>query len=149
MKTKVIVVLTALVAVALIAQAATSSSSRWIYGFVDSRAVWLSIGPTLAISPAGQLDVIFPPAPPPAPAAKQREYSVLLPYDEASESWILPEGASAGRSMSIYVNGLRYRQAGNWQLEAGGTRITALADNMLPEYEVTLDYDRAASPVND
>ncbi len=119
-----------LFAVALFAQTTT----KWIYGYAGGKGVWWTVGPSLSVSPTGQLDVVFPAQ----PTAKTRIYDALLQYDATVKAWKLPAGAT---KVVVHVNGLRYRAGYDYAIDASGVKAL-FPDNMLPEFQVTADYDQ-------
>lgn len=112
-----------------IAQQASIPNS-WIYGYVNGRSAWLTLGPTLTIAANGQIDAVPPSIP-------KRMRDVLLTYDATARAWNVPAGA---RNVALYVNGIRYRSQGNWSIDAG--KLTASNPDILPEHELTADFDQ-------
>jgi hypothetical protein len=121
-------IIVAFLGVAAIAQ---QSTPKWIYGYSGGKALWLSVGPTLTVSAGGQLDVIQSTAPTP----KAELTDVLLIHDATAGGWRLPAGVV---KFKLHVNGIRYRQTGNWTVTNGV--VTPLSDNMPIGSEVTIDY---------
>jgi hypothetical protein len=60
-------------------------AGKWLYAFVDSKSVWLSIGPTLTISATGQLDAVQ--APPAAPSFTPTSEGVLYSEKQPDGSY--------------------------------------------------------------
>jgi hypothetical protein len=99
----------------------------WIYVWLNGRADWFTLGPTLKVTNK-QLDVSLPPA-------KVRRYDVALVYDPAKNGWPLPAGAT---NLVVIVGGLRYSPS-NYTIAAGV--LVAKFSNMDPSLEVLIDYD--------
>ncbi len=108
--------------------AAQSGSPLLIPVWTGARYVFARLGPSLVIN-GNQLDVLLPPVP-------VHRTDVLLVYDTTALGWKLPSGAT---SIAVYVNGLRYRQGYDYVITTGV--IKAQFDNMIPEHQVTCDFD--------
>jgi hypothetical protein len=126
MKRSIVLVVLCLALAVMIA--AQSGSPLLIPVWAGARYVFAKLGPTLVLN-GNQLDVLLPPA-------SVRRRDVFLTYDTAAAGWKLPAGAT---NVVIYVNGLRYRQGYDYVITAGV--VKAQFDNMLPEHQVTCDYD--------
>jgi len=111
--------------------AAQSGSPLLVPVWTGARYVFAKLGPTLVLN-GNQLDVLLPPTP-------LRRRDVLLVYDTTAGGWKLPAGAS---NVTVYVNGLRYRQGYDYTITSGV--IKAQFDNMLPEFQITCDFDAPA-----
>ncbi len=129
MKVKYILLSLAAVCVAVAWQ---GSSPVWMYGW-NGGPLWMRLGPTLAVT-NGQMDIVLPPV----VSAPVRRRDVLLAYDAVAKGWKIPAGAT---NLEIHVNGIRYRSA-NYTISNAGV-LAATFGNMLPEHEVTIDYDEA------
>ena len=108
--------------------AAQSGSPLLIPVWTGARYVFAKLGPTLVLN-SNQLDVLLPPTP-------VQHHDVLLVYDTTVAGWKLPAGAT---NVAVYVNGLRYRQGGDYVITNGV--IKAQFGNMLPEHQVTCDFE--------
>ena len=108
--------------------AAQSGSPLLIPVWTGARYVFAKLGPTLVLN-SNQLDVLLPPTP-------VQHHDVLLVYDTTVAGWKLPAGAT---NVAVYVNGLRYRQGGDYVITNGV--IKPQFDNMLPEHQVTCDFE--------
>jgi len=126
MKRGIVLVVLCLALTALIA--AQSGSPLLIPVWTGARYVFAKLGPTLVLN-GNQLDVLLPPTP-------VRRQDVLLVYDTTAGGWKVPAGAT---NLSVYVNGLRYRQGYDYLITSGV--IKAQFDNMIPEHQVTCDFD--------
>lgn len=99
--------------------------------WAGSRYVFAKLGPTLVFNTNNnQLDALLP-------AVPVRKYDVLLTYDTNAAGWRMP--AVGASNLVIYVNGLRYRAGYDWTISNGV--IKNQYDNMIPEHQVTCDYD--------
>jgi hypothetical protein len=113
-----------------VAIAAQYGSPPLVPVWIGSRYIFPKLGPTLVLNTTtNQLDALLPPIP-------VRKYDVLLTYETAPAGWRMPAGAT---NLVIFVNGLRYRAGYDYVITAGV--IKAQYDNMLPEHQVTCDYD--------
>ncbi|MBI4910991.1 MAG: hypothetical protein HY820_45695 [Acidobacteria bacterium] len=130
MKRGIVLVILCLALAALIA--AQTGSPLLLPVWNGARYVFAKLGPTLVLN-GNQLDVLLPPTP-------VRRVDVLLIYDTTVAGWKLPAGAT---NIAVYVNGLRYRQGNDYVVTAGV--IKAQFDNMLPEFQVTCDFDTPPS----
>lgn len=126
MKRGIVLVVLCLALAALIA--GQSGSPLLIPVWTGARYAFAKLGPTLVLN-GNQLDVLLPPVP-------VRRQDVLLVYDTPAGGWKLPAGAS---NVAVYVNGLRYRQGYDYVITSGV--IKAQFDNMIPEHQVTCDFD--------
>ncbi|MBI4904404.1 MAG: hypothetical protein HY820_12255 [Acidobacteria bacterium] len=131
MKRGIVLVVLCLALAALIA--AQSGSPLLIPVWTGARYVFAKLGPTLVLN-GNQLDVLLPPTP-------VRRQDVLLVYDTAAGGWKVPAGAT---NIVVYVNGLRYRQGYDYVITSGV--IKAQFDNMIPEHQVTCDFDSTTAP---
>ena len=129
MKRGIVLVVLCLALTALIA--AQSGSPLLLPVWTGARYVFAKLGPTLVLN-GNQLDVLLPPTP-------VRRQDVLLAYDTTAAGWKLPAGAT---NVAVYVNGLRYRQGYDYVITSGV--IKAQFDNMIPEHQVTCDFDSTA-----
>lgn len=128
MKRGIVLALLCLVLAAFVG--AQSASPLLIPIWAGARYIFPKLGPTLVLNTSSnQLDALVPPIP-------VRKYDVLLTYDTAAAGWRMPAGAT---NLVIFVNGLRYRAGYDYVITAGV--IKAQYDNMLPEHQVTCDYD--------
>lgn len=124
----VLAVLCLVLAVAIAGQ--YGSSPPLVPVCVGSRYIFPKLGRSMVLNTTtNQLDALVPPIP-------VRKYDVLLTYDTTVAGWKMPAGAT---NLVIYVNGLRYRSGYDYVIAAGV--IKAQYDNMLPEHQVTCDYD--------
>lgn len=99
---------------------------------------FISLGPGLTVKLVdgkAVLDVVAPTTPPPAATPSKRKYDVVLTRS-AEGAYPLPTGAT---NMVVHVNGIRYREAGNWVIE--GVNLKPIASNWPPDADVTIDYD--------
>ena len=104
----------------------TPCDSIVIHAFIDGKAKLLTLGPSLHVSAAGQLE------------ATRREYNRVLPYDPTTQTWTVPAGAS---NIVLYCNGLKYQPGIDYSID--GVTVAKLdGASMAPEHLVTADYDR-------
>ncbi|MCC6362143.1 MAG: hypothetical protein IT165_01385 [Bryobacterales bacterium] len=108
--------------------AAQSGSPLVIPVWTGARYVFARLGPSLVLN-GNQLDILLPPV-------LVRHTDVLLVYDTAAAGWKLPATAT---NIAVYVNGLRYRQGYDYAITSGV--VKAQFDNMLPDMQVTCDFD--------
>lgn len=70
----------------------------------------------------------------------QRQYDFLLARDPATGGYALP---AAAKNIELWVNGVKYRQPGNWSLISGQIVPDPAAKNWPQDAEVTINYDPA------
>jgi len=126
---------TAIIALLMgLAIGAQTASIKSIYGYDGTKKMWFTLGPTLTVNAAGQLDAVLPTP----TATKVRSYDVALTYDPVTKLWgTLPATATG---IVIHVNGVRYRALKDYSVNAG--KVLSLSDNMPADAQVTADYDQ-------